>query len=238
VFGSITLAHFERFFQSISLQDGAAFALLRRDGMLLARYPRSDQIGKIVPLAETRAKLGSAHYVQSQVDGQLRIVSARPLANYPLVLAVSQTEESALRSWRILAHQSTSMAYLRTLFVLLMAWAACRWWQRQRSLTEQLRIQNLRFDTALDNMGTGLCMFDAEKRLVVCNKRYAELYQLPPELLKPGTPHRAIITHRVRYGILRGENNEGAVQQKLSALHKLPADATSTHARRRLGRDA
>ena len=51
VFGSITLAHFERFFQSISLQDGAAFTLIRQDGMLLARYPSSDHVGKTIPLA-------------------------------------------------------------------------------------------------------------------------------------------------------------------------------------------
>ena len=230
VFGGITLAHFERFFQSISLQDGAAFALLRRDGMLLARYPHSEKIGKILPVAENiaRANITSARHVQSPVDGQLRIVSARPLASYPLVVAVSQTEESALRSWRILADHSTSMAYLRTLFVLFMAWAACRWWKKQRTLTQQLETQNLRFDTALDNMGTGLCMFDADKRLAVCNKRYAELYQLPPELLEPGTPHCAIITHRVRHGILEGDNDEGAVQQKLSTLHRLPGDTVSS----------
>ena len=40
-------------------------------------------------------------------------------------------------------------------------------------------------------------MFDAEKRLVVCNDRYAELYRLPPELVNPGTSHRDIIRHRV-----------------------------------------
>ena len=229
-FGGITLAHFERFFESIAWQEGAAFALVRHDGMLLARYPRSDQPGKIVAFAErmVRAKRVTARHIQSPVDGQIRIVSARPLASYPLILAVSQTEESALRSWRILADHSTSMAYFRTIFVLFVAWAACRWWKRQRSLTEQLRIQNLRFDTALDNMGTGLCMFDADKRLAVCNDRYAELYKLPAELLQPGTPHSAIITHRVRHGILEGDTNENAVQRKLSELRGLSDDTASS----------
>ena len=32
---------------------------------------------------------------------------------------------------------------------------------------EELRIQNMRFDTALNNMSQGLAMFDAEQRLVV-----------------------------------------------------------------------
>ena len=45
---------------------------------------------------------------------------------------------------------------------------------------------NLRFNTALENLTHGLCMFDGDKRLVVWNERYANLYRLPPELLKVG----------------------------------------------------
>lgn len=230
VLGAMTVEHFEKFFRSIALQEGSAIALVRKDGMLLARYPRSEQVGKIIQFAASMsaAKIGKARHVESPVDRQLRIVSARPLASFPLVVAVSQTEASALRSWRALADHSTTMAFVRTFFVLLMAWAACRWWQKQRSLTQALSIQNMRFDTALANMGSGLCMFDAQKRLVVCNKRYAELYRLPPELLKPGTPHSAIIAHRVSQGILRGDTNQGAVVGKLSALARLPIDTASS----------
>ena len=39
---------------------------------------------------------------------------------------------------------------------------------REREL--QLNVQNTRFDTALNNMSHGLCMFDREQRLVVCNE--------------------------------------------------------------------
>jgi len=43
----------------------------------------------------------------------------------------------------------------------------------------KLEVQNLRFKAALDNMSQGLALFDAEGRLVVCNRRYAEIFQLP-----------------------------------------------------------
>ncbi len=97
--------------------------------------------------------------------------------------------------------------------------------ERQHKLLAQ---QNMRFKAALDNMGEGLCMFDADKRLVVCNERYAKMYQLPPELLEVGTPHSAIIAHRVSHGILRGDTGGGAVEHKISALAQLPADVIST----------
>jgi PAS domain S-box-containing protein len=167
-------------------------------------------------------------HVESVVDRQFRVLSSRPLAGYPLVVAVSQTEEDALRSWNRFAEHSTSMSLVRIFVVLLMALAASRWWQKQWRLTQELRLQNLRFDAALANMGEGLCMFDAEKRLVVCNDRYAKLYQLPPELLQVGTPHSAIIAHRVAHGILKGETDDSAVQQKIAALGQLPSEAASS----------
>ena len=144
------------------------------------------------------------------------------------MVVVSQAEQEALNGWRRFADHSTSMSLLRLFVVLLMALAATRWWQKQRRLTQELKLQNLRFDAALANMGEGLCMFDREKRLVVHNERYAKLYRLPPELLKVGTPHTAIIAHRVAHGILKGETSDGAVNDKIASLGRLPTDTASS----------
>src|ERR1700675_75018 len=88
------------------------------------------------------------------------------------------------------------------------------------SVRRQLSLEqtNMRFNTALENMTHGLCMFDADKRLVICNDRYAALYRLPPEMVKAGTTHQAIIEHRVMNGLLKGEKSAVAVDKKLGAL--------------------
>ena len=54
------------------------------------------------------------------------------------------------------------------------------------STLSALESQTLRFETALDNMSQGLCMFDTEKRLLVFNDRYCELFAIPPETLRLG----------------------------------------------------
>ena len=100
--------------------------------------------------------------------------------------------------------------------------------QMRRQHEEELRLQNQRFDMALANLGEGVCMFDAQKRLVVCNERYASLYRLPPELLKTGTPHSEIIRHRILHGILKGDHDDGAVDQKIATLAALPTDKPSS----------
>jgi diguanylate cyclase (GGDEF)-like protein len=67
-----------------------------------------------------------------------------------------------------------------------------------------LTAQNARFDTAINNMSQGLCLFDSEQRLVVCNEKYARIYGLPDELVKPGTPFQAILAHRLSHGMYAG----------------------------------
>ena len=230
VLGAITLEYFQGYFQSITLQEGSAIALLREDGLLLARYPQSSKIGERISNFEPVGGGTIAPIVRnkSQMDDQLRIVARKSLANYPLRVAISQTEESALRGWRGFANLSNSMAVGSAVLILLIALLVSRWWRSQERLNDELRLQNVRFDTALDNMCSGLCMFDEHKRLVVWNDRYAELYRLPPELLKIGTPHEEIIAYRVSHGILKGETTEVVVKRKIAELGQLSVDASSS----------
>ena len=63
-----------------------------------------------------------------------------------------------------------------------------------------LRMQNLRFDAALENMAQGLCMFDSDERLIVCNGVYKDLYKIPDDLCRPGTLLADIFAHRIALG--------------------------------------
>src|SRR5262249_10155490 len=46
----------------------------------------------------------------------------------------------------------------------------------------------------------GLSMFDSRQQLVICNKQYAAMYGLSNDLLKAGTPVRAIFEARSALG--------------------------------------
>ena len=71
------------------------------------------------------------------------------------------------------------------------------------------RARNIQLDAALNNMSQALCMFDAERRLIVCNDNYARIFDLPPELTKAGTPVEAILDHRIALGLFPGEDAAG-----------------------------
>lgn len=103
----IELGYFERLYQEIAVSPGRAVALVRQDGVLLARYPQSEATLKApaIPAASPiRTLLGKAspRTVRnvSVVDGQDRIVTANNLKRYPAALLLSDTVQMALSNWR------------------------------------------------------------------------------------------------------------------------------------------
>lgn len=48
---------------------------------------------------------------------------------------------------------------------------------------------------ALERLPQGLSIFDADDRLQLANRKFAELWNLPPELLRAGTPFHEIVAH-------------------------------------------
>jgi PAS domain S-box-containing protein len=59
--------------------------------------------------------------------------------------------------------------------------------------------------SALDNMSQGLAMFDSAGSLVLFNTRYAEMYELSAEWLRPGRSIQELLEQRVKIGKFRGD---------------------------------
>ena len=61
--------------------------------------------------------------------------------------------------------------------------------QLRQALEQQYQLVDTKqqqLDVALNNMVQGLAMFDADYRLVLCNRRYMDIYGLEPEHVAPG----------------------------------------------------
>ncbi len=72
----------------------------------------------------------------------------------------------------------------------------------QEAHARELRLQSMRFRAAVANLTQGLAMFDARRRLVICNEPYIRLYQLPRELAQPGAKFSDIMKHRIDVGMV------------------------------------
>lgn len=69
-----------------------------------------------------------------------------------------------------------------------------------REQKETLRVRNFQFDTAINNMSQGLCFFDSDHRLIVCNDRFVEMYDIAPERVSPGMSLIEIVDLRFEAG--------------------------------------
>jgi len=72
-------------------------------------------------------------------------------------------------------------------------------------LYRHLQEQNRQLSDALDNMSQGLCMFDAQARILLLNQRYLDMYRLDPKIVKPGCTLRRLIEYRKGSGLLTAD---------------------------------
>jgi diguanylate cyclase (GGDEF)-like protein len=81
---------------------------------------------------------------------------------------------------------------------------------------DDLEAKNSQLNIALANMEQGLSMFDRDQRLIIANKRYAEIYGFPPDMLVPGTHIRTFVEHRVDSGDFSSDGAEAYLARRLS----------------------
>jgi len=73
------------------------------------------------------------------------------------------------------------------------------------AMIAQSQAQMLRYQIAFDALNEAVCFFDADERLALSNRRYAEIYNLAPQQIRPGMTLPEIIALRVATGTYAAE---------------------------------
>jgi diguanylate cyclase (GGDEF)-like protein len=218
----VELGYFRHIYESILHLRSQAFVFLRTDGTVLLRHPEN-RVGVKVPAESPWYRVvaeGGGHYIRNgYYDGRPRLIAVRPLRGLPLVVNVTMSEADALANWRYRATIiaiGTLLAVLCSLLLLralsaqvrrLMASEASLA-QREAGLAEksnELEQAYTRLDAALNNMSQGLCMFDKNERLVVCNDTYLRMYGLSSTQVARGCDLRALLEARRTAGNFSGD---------------------------------
>ncbi|HYS85566.1 MAG TPA: EAL domain-containing protein [Bradyrhizobium sp.] len=204
--------HFEKFFASVALGNGAAISMFHRDGTLLARHPHADSmIGqnfKTAPLISKVLSEGGHQTlrVRSPVDDQDRLGSAAELSQFPIVVVATTTVSAALADWRAQTKFLITGAVLSALAIAFILFLIVRQMNRQNQDSQRrLEAEKQRLDTALNNMTQGLVLYDASGHIVICNQRYIDMYKLSTEVVKPGCHFYDLIRHRKATGSFDGD---------------------------------
>jgi len=92
----------------------------------------------------------------------------------------------------------------------------------------RLTRQNKQLTAAVGNISQGLCMWDGDLRLVVCNPRYIEMFGMEPSFVKPGRFLREILEHRAAVGSFTG-NVDQYVAEVMSRIAQGKASTILLH---------
>jgi diguanylate cyclase (GGDEF)-like protein len=220
-------SYFAGIYRSIDLGNGGTVMLFHRSGLLLTREPfRADAIGRSFasgPLFTThlaRADAGSFE-IGRVFDGQPRISGYKVVPDLPLIVVVSLKRAEVLAPWYRYLCTFGPLVALVVVVILIGTFLLVRQTQKIADKSNELEL-------ILDNIAHGLVMVDSDQRLIVCNRRYAELYDLGPELTRPGTPVRAILEARVAAGTSPAGGAE-FVARRLEQIASREPSHTITH---------
>ena len=83
---------------------------------------------------------------------------------------------------------------------------------------QDLRFNQRVLEAALENMSQGICVVDAELRLVAWNRRYASLFGYPRELLQVGRPVADLTRYNIDRGMIGPGEAEARVQRRLTHM--------------------
>jgi diguanylate cyclase (GGDEF)-like protein len=229
-------AHFEKFFASLALGDGAAISMFDQNGTLMARHPHNDALvgrsfkgGALLELvAPPRPEHGTLR-LKSPIDGEDRVGAVRRLGKFPIVVVATTSVSAALADWGEQTRFLIGIATLSALVVAVILFLVVRQISRQHQASQRrLALEKQRLDTAVNNMTQGLLFFDSNQRLVICNQRYIDMFGVSRDVIKPGCTFHELLRHRQETGtftenvdeyieaILRQMAERGAFQRILT----------------------
>ncbi len=212
ILGAVELSYFEKLFGSIVLHNHSSISLNRNDGILLTRFPSVEAaIGRTFKASKEALgdrNSGTIRYF-STMESKERILAAHRLAHYPLHVAVNLDVEAALAGWQKETRVLLSAGGLAAASIALMIFLISRQLAlRDKLLQRTLALEKQRLDTAINNMTQGLLLFDSSERMIICNRRYLEMYGLSADVVKPGCALRDLLRHRQEAGSFSGDPEE------------------------------
>jgi diguanylate cyclase (GGDEF)-like protein/PAS domain S-box-containing protein len=237
VLGGVPIRYFNDLYSKFDLPRGESFTLARRDGMVLARYPRqAPQTGQMIPAGtpwhDVVARGGGQFSTPGDFDGIARRVAVQPLPEFPLVVSAAVGDVEALAVWRRQAWSIGVGALLVFAYAALLIHVLRKQFIRLRQSRTTLREQNESLtrvsgelaasemeltertreaELILETMDQGLMMVDRDGVVVQCNSRARALLDLPADLVAARPTFKVLLTYQ--WDMNKSGHDEGTFEE-------------------------
>ncbi|THC42250.1 diguanylate cyclase domain-containing protein [Massilia sp. Mn16-1_5] len=189
IVAGIEPAYFSRFYSTIDLGHSASIALVRTDGIVVARTTRDltqRDSGKLLtgyPYSPDSGPGGNFHRI-SRMDGLERYYGWRALSDYGLLVTVGQSVHDAHARY---AEQRELLVYTGVAISLLLAlagWAALAASDHRRRAVASLAAAEARWKLALNAAGEGVWDYSFANRLVTLSPSAQGIVDLERSLVE------------------------------------------------------
>jgi diguanylate cyclase (GGDEF)-like protein/PAS domain S-box-containing protein len=214
---SLDPSYFARLYDSVAVGADGYIHVVGTDGIIRAaggsvqeEPGRSLAASHLFKLLKT-APDGWFYSESPSIDGIRRLLVYRTIKDFPLVVTIARSSQEIFAAVTAKQRSYDAIAVILTVLILAAIGQSVNGALRLGRAAEEQRLQNARFHAALNNMPHGVTMYDAEGRFVVSNSRYLEMYAIPPDLARLGTPLERLMAHRM---VLEGDTGDPAVRAR------------------------
>ena len=157
VVGTIRLARFQGLFEELNLGAGGALNLFRADGVLVTRFPFSDDVlGRSLAGTPTMRNMQAARSGiftgRAALDNVERLYAFRHVGDYPLMVNVAQSVGSILAGWYRSAWLLGGFALVLMAACVALAFLFARELGRRQEVGAQLQQAEHDLRTILNNL--------------------------------------------------------------------------------------
>lgn len=206
---ALNLGYFGALYESINFDGISPISLYLADGTLVASEPYDEpSIGKRIATSPSSwFANGVDEHTQQETtaEGELRIVTYHQVSQFPLLVSVAISEESALADWRDKAGLILAGALSVIAFVVLAAWALARALKKEDVLAQELRESGERLQGTINSAMDAIVMADASQRVILFNPAAEKMFgctlaQAIGAPLERFLPERYRAEHRQKVG--------------------------------------
>ena len=220
VVAAINIPAFENGFASVELDYVRPLSVYTSDGTLVASLPHRDaQIGRLAEELLGQTLPSKPNQVQTlalrDASGGVQTMVLGKLADFPLLLAVTDIEEKSLAAWRETAVPVALGVVLVSISMALFSAYLVNRMQRKEALTEALNSANDRYQHTVDSVMDAIVAVDERMTIVLFNPA-AELMFGRREEDTLGQPLDILIPAHLR------KRHEAHVENFTAPEHALP----------------
>jgi len=195
-----------RIYNSVNIGKHGFIRVIGLDGAVRATSGRTFSIlGKDFSGADLLKKVSAASdgwfYTNSFLsDSVKRLIAYGSVTGYPLVITVGLATNEIFSRLESQKQSGYLLAAVLSLLILVVTGLSVRGQLLRDAAKKRLERANMLLNATLANMPHGICMFGADKRLVLANDLYSTMYGLDPNKMKPGMTLPQVLEARVSSG--------------------------------------